>query len=59
MTPNYAAMWVDIARGPTAVSMRSRLGWRDARLRYRRAVIGSFWTTLSLGLLVVMLGIIW
>jgi ABC-type polysaccharide/polyol phosphate export permease len=59
MTPNYAAMWMDVARGLTAVSMWSRLGWRDARLRYRRTVIGPFWTTLSLGLFIVMLGIIW
>jgi ABC-type polysaccharide/polyol phosphate export permease len=59
MTPNYAAMWTDIGRGLMAVSMWSRLGWRDARLRYRRTVIGPFWTTLSLGLFIVMLGIIW
>jgi ABC-type polysaccharide/polyol phosphate export permease len=59
MKPQYAAMWADVARGLAAVPMWSRLGWRDARLRYRRTVIGPFWTTLSLGVFIVMLGIIW
>jgi ABC-type polysaccharide/polyol phosphate export permease len=59
MTPQYAAMWTDIVRGLTVVSAWSRLGWRDARLRYRRTLIGPFWTTLSLGLFIVMRGIIW
>jgi ABC-type polysaccharide/polyol phosphate export permease len=59
MTPQYAVMCTDVVRGLTAVSMWSRLGWRDARLRYRRTLIGPFWTTLSLGLFIVMLGIIW
>jgi ABC-type polysaccharide/polyol phosphate export permease len=59
MTPQYAAMWTDVVRGLTAVPIWSRLGWRDVRLGYRRTLIGPFWTTLNLGLFIVMLGIIW
>jgi ABC-type polysaccharide/polyol phosphate export permease len=59
MTPQYRSALVDVAEGLTDWSMWSRLGWRDARLRYQRTIIGPFWSTLSLGIFVVALGIIW
>src|ERR1700739_441443 len=32
------------------------LGWNDIRRRYRRSILGPFWMTISMGLLVVALG---
>ena len=35
------------------------LGWRDVRKHYRRSVLGPFWLTLSLGILVAGLGVLY
>ena len=32
------------------------LGWQDIRRRYRRSVLGPFWLTISMGVLVAVLG---
>lgn len=37
----------------------ARLSWTDLRLRYRRSLLGPLWMTLSTGVLVAGLGIIW
>jgi ABC-type polysaccharide/polyol phosphate export permease len=39
--------------------MWTRLGWQEVRRRYRRTVIGPFWTTLSLGIFVLSMSIVW
>ncbi|MEP2640017.1 ABC transporter permease [Roseobacter sp.] len=35
------------------------MGWQDIQQRYRRAFIGPFWITISMGILVVALGVIY
>ncbi|WP_061976555.1 ABC transporter permease [Aureimonas sp. AU20] len=35
------------------------LGWRDVRKHYQRSVLGPFWLTLSMGLMVLGLGILY
>jgi len=35
------------------------LGWDDIRQRYRRSVLGPFWITLSMGVFIFMLGVIY
>jgi ABC-type polysaccharide/polyol phosphate export permease len=35
------------------------LGWDDIRQRYRRSVLGPFWITLSMGVFILLLGIIY
>src|ERR1700686_2821463 len=35
------------------------LGWDDIRQRYRRSVIGPFWITLSMGIFILVLGVIY
>src|SRR5450631_3815811 len=50
---------IDILAGFKAVNIWGRLGWRDTKRRYRRTLIGPFWTTVSLAIFVVTLGIIW
>jgi ABC-type polysaccharide/polyol phosphate export permease len=36
-----------------------RLGWQDVMLRYRRSLIGPFWLTLSMGIMVAAVGLIY
>jgi ABC-type polysaccharide/polyol phosphate export permease len=59
MTPQYGPVIADVKEGFLAWHIWGRLGWRETRLRYQRTVIGPFWTTLSLGLFVVVMGILW
>lgn len=35
------------------------LGWRDVRKHYQRSVLGPFWLTLSMGLMVLGLGVLY
>src|SRR5262245_30847564 len=37
----------------------STLGWSDIRQRYRRSVLGPLWITISIGVLVGTLGVIY
>ena len=39
-------------------SIAITLGWQDIRLRYRRSKIGPFWITISTGVMISMIGII-
>ncbi|HXX07069.1 MAG TPA: ABC transporter permease [Pseudolabrys sp.] len=50
---------IDILAGIHAINIWARLGWRDTKRRYRRTVFGPFWTTASLALFVLTLGILW
>lgn len=36
----------------------STLGWQDIQLRYRRSKIGPFWITISSGIMIMMIGLI-
>ena len=45
----------DVVRGACAAHIWRSLGWQDIRLRYRRSILGPFWLTISMGLLVGML----
>ena len=47
---------VDLVHGARARYLWGMLGWQDIRRRYRRSVLGPFWLTISMGMLVAMLG---
>jgi ABC-type polysaccharide/polyol phosphate export permease len=36
-----------------------RIGWQDIRMRYRRSIIGPFWLTLSMAVMVTALGVLY
>jgi ABC-type polysaccharide/polyol phosphate export permease len=59
MVPQYDVAVKDIIGGISNWRMWARLGWQETKRRYRRTVIGPFWTTLSLGIFIFALGIIW
>lgn len=50
---------IDILCGLKAFDIWGRIGWRDINRRYRRTVFGPFWTTVSLSLFVISLGLVW
>ena len=55
--PSQAALAaLDLVRGASARYLWGRLGWQDIRRLYRRSVLGPFWLTISMGLLVTALG---
>lgn len=58
--PSQAARaLLDIMQGARAVHLWGPLGWQDIRKRYRRSILGPFWLTISMGMLVGMLGMLY
>jgi ABC-type polysaccharide/polyol phosphate export permease len=55
----YGRVFSDIKDGFLAWRIWGRLGWLETRLRYQRTIIGPFWTTLSLGIFVGVMGVLW
>jgi ABC-type polysaccharide/polyol phosphate export permease len=53
-------VWVknQILSGLKKVSLAATLGWHDIRGRYRRSAIGPFWLTISMGVMIASIGII-
>jgi ABC-type polysaccharide/polyol phosphate export permease len=49
----------DLYQGIVAWPIWSAVGWNDIRQRYRRSVLGPLWITLSMGVLVGSLGLIY
>ena len=47
---------LDLVQGARARYLWGLLGWQDLRRRYRRSMLGPFWLTISMGVLVAALG---
>jgi ABC-type polysaccharide/polyol phosphate export permease len=48
----------DIVGGLWRADLWGRLGWLEVRRRYRRTLLGPFWTSVSLALYVISVGIV-
>src|SRR5712671_3123733 len=59
MTPNYQEAVRDVFDGFRMHRMWGRMGWAEIRRRYRRTVFGPFWTSVSLAVFVVTMGVVW
>jgi ABC-type polysaccharide/polyol phosphate export permease len=59
MVAQYEIALRDVIEGALNWRMWGRLGWQETKRRYRRTVIGPFWTTISLGIFIFALGIVW
>jgi len=59
MIPQYGVAIADVVQGVLSWRMWARLGWQENKRRYRRTVLGPFWTTFSLGVFIGALGIVW
>lgn len=58
-TDNMARALQDLCGGIARRELWLHLGWRDVRKHYRRSVIGPFWLTLSMGVMVLGIGILY
>jgi ABC-type polysaccharide/polyol phosphate export permease len=59
LKPDYKLAVTDLVRGLLAWRVWGRLGWQEVKRRYRRTVLGPFWLTLSLGMFIGGLGLVW
>lgn len=39
-------------------SLAATLGWQDIKQRYRRSKVGPFWITISMGVMIASIGIV-
>ena len=51
--------FTDMIQGLVRWRLWAPLAWMDVRQRYRRSILGPFWITLSLGIMVLGLGIVY
>lgn len=56
---NFALAIKDIHDGWARRALWSTMGMQDIRHRYRRSVIGPFWLTISMGVMVAALGLLY
>ena len=56
---SWKLAWSHVRDGLTGWRLWCSLGWGDIRQRYRRSVIGPFWLTLSMAILILTLGILY
>jgi lipopolysaccharide transport system permease protein len=54
-----AKAWSDMIAGLAAWRLWVRLGWNDILQRYRRSILGPFWLTASMAIMIVALGILY
>jgi ABC-type polysaccharide/polyol phosphate export permease len=52
------ATWRDLADGFLKFQLWGRIGWLDVKRRYRRTVIGPFWSSATLALYIFAVGIV-
>ena len=48
----------DLKRSRQKLYLALMLGWQDIRQRYRRSKLGPFWLTISMGVMIGMIGIV-
>jgi homopolymeric O-antigen transport system permease protein len=59
VTPQYARALEDVYAGAGNWLMWSRLGWLEIRRRYRRTLMGPFWTSFNVAVMVFSMGFLW
>jgi lipopolysaccharide transport system permease protein len=55
-TMDAAMAWSDMIAGLASWRLWGRLGWNDILQRYRRSILGPFWLTASMAIMIVALG---
>lgn len=55
-TDRTASMLQDMVAATQRWPLWTRLAWQDVLLRYRRSLLGPFWLTLSMGIMIATLG---
>jgi homopolymeric O-antigen transport system permease protein len=54
-----ATAWSDVISGLASWRLWVRLGWNDILQRYRRSLLGPFWLTASMAIMIVALGVLY
>src|SRR4051812_13284814 len=54
-----ATAWSDMVAGLASWRLWLRLGWNDILQRYRRSILGPFWLTASMAIMIVALGVLY
>jgi lipopolysaccharide transport system permease protein len=54
-----ATAWSDMIAGLASWRLWVRLGWNDILQRYRRSILGPFWLTASMAIMIVALGVLY
>ena len=49
---------IDLMGAIDKIHLALMLGWQDIKQRYRRSVLGPFWLTISMGIMIAMIGVI-
>lgn len=50
--------WKDISAAIRRYPLVGMLGWQDVKQRYRRSALGPFWLTISMGVMIATIGIV-
>ena len=58
-TENFRRAWRDIHEGWRGRELWITIGLHDLRQRYRRSMLGPFWITLSMGIMIAALGLLY
>jgi ABC-type polysaccharide/polyol phosphate export permease len=53
---NFALALKDLKDGVSSIHIWPMLGWQEIRQRYRRSVMGPFWLTISMGVMIGGMG---
>jgi ABC-type polysaccharide/polyol phosphate export permease len=56
--PSVVAAWKDIAAAIRRYPLIGMLGWQDVKQRYRRSALGPFWLTISMGVIIATIGVV-
>lgn len=59
MSKNIRAGWLDFRASAKVYYLWLALGWVEIRQRYSRSKIGPFWLTISMGILIAALGVVY
>lgn len=59
MTPHTRRALADLLEGPRAWRLWWLLAWSDVRQRYARSLLGPWWLTISNGLIVACIGVLY
>jgi lipopolysaccharide transport system permease protein len=57
--PDYRRAFQDVREGIANWRIWTRLGWQEIKRRYRRTILGPFWTTMSLGMFIGGMAFVW
>jgi lipopolysaccharide transport system permease protein len=58
MLKKISSASLDLASGMRRYELVVTLGWHDVRQRYRRSTLGPFWLTMSMGVTIAVIGVV-